>query len=373
MKLGILKESINENRVSITPDTLDSFQQLGFQIMMEKGAGERASFTDKDYEKCKVEILERKFLFQEAQILTGIHAIPVEEVASLNSEHFFVGTLLPLSQPKVIQALANSKAKLFSMDVIPRITRAQTMDVLSSQATVAGYKAVLLAAFEYGRFFPMLTTAAGTIAPARVLILGAGVAGLQAIATSRRLGAVVDVFDTRPEVKEQCMSLGAKFVEIEGAVTSISSGGYAVEQGEDYQRRQKEAIAKFAEKADIIITTALIPGKRAPILITKEMIEKMRPGSVVIDLAAINGGNCELTQNEGVVVHNGVKILGESSLPSKQPIDASRMYSKNILNFLKLFFDKEKRFHLNMEDEIINTCLIADKGEIRHAPTLKLL
>jgi len=196
---------------------------------------------------------------------------------------------------------------------------------------------------------------------------------LQAIATSRRLGAVVDVFDTRPEVKEQCMSLGAKFVEVEGAADASSSGGYAVEQSEDYKRRQKEAIAKFAEKADIIITTALIPGKKAPILITKEMVESMRQGSVIVDLAAVMGGNCEVTVNDKTIVHNGITVIGNSNLPSTQPMDASKMYAKNILNFLKLFVNKEKQFSINLEDEIINTCMIADAGQIRHKAVLSLL
>ncbi len=373
MKLGVIAEPEFENRISITPDVIDALIKLGFEVSMERGAGTRASFSDKDFEQVGAKVNGRDQIFQESQVLVSIHAPDTTSFSKINAKHILVGTFQPLNRPKETLALAETKAKLFSMDTIPRITRAQSMDVLSSQATVSGYKAVLLAASHYGRFFPMLTTAAGTITPARVLILGAGVAGLQAIATARRLGAVVDVFDTRPEVKEQCMSLGAKFVEVEGAVAATNTGGYAVDQSEDYKTRQKEAIAKFVEKADIVISTALIPGKKAPVLITKDMVDSMRLGSVIVDLASASGGNCEVSKNNETILYNGITIIGNSNLPSTQPIDASRMYAKNVFNFLKLFFNKEKQFVINREDEIIENCLIAEDGSIRHKATLALL
>ncbi|GBF51543.1 NAD(P)(+) transhydrogenase subunit alpha [Leptospira ryugenii] len=373
MKIGALKEPSFENRVSLTPDVIDALQKLGFSISIESGAGNQAFFSDSDYQQAGAKVLPKSELLGDSDILVSIHQTDADTFSKIAKSKLYIGTFSPLAQPTKFKEMANFGMKVFSMDMIPRITRAQSMDVLSSQATVSGYKAVLLAAANYSRFFPMLTTAAGTITPARALILGAGVAGLQAIATARRLGAVVDVFDTRPEVREQCMSLGAKFVEVEGAADASGSGGYAVEQSEDYQRRQKEAIAKYAEKADIIVTTALIPGKKAPVLITKEMVESMRKGSVIVDLAAVMGGNCELTQNDATILHNGVTIIGNSNLPSTQPMDASKMYAKNIVNFLKLFVNKEKQFNINLEDEIINTCLIADQGEIRHKAILSLL
>src|SRR5688500_2051864 len=241
-------------------------------------------------------------------------------------------------------------ATIFSIDMIPRTTRAQSMDVLSSQANIAGYKAVLVAANLFPKYFPMFMTAAGSIPPAKMLILGAGVAGLQAIATGRRLGAVVEVFDTRPAVKEEVMSLGAKFIEVEGAADVSKAGGYAVEQSEDFMNRQKAKIAESIAKADIVITTAQIPGKKAPILITEEMINAMRNGSMIIDLAAATGGNTPLTKNNETVIHNGVSIVGNSNLQATMPGDASKMYGKNVTNFLQLITSKEGEINLNWED-----------------------
>ncbi len=262
---------------------------------------------------------------------------------------------------------------VFSMDILPRTTRAQAMDVLSSQANIAGYKAVLLAANVYPRYFPMFMTAAGSIPPAKVLILGAGVAGLQAVATARRLGSVVEVFDTRPAVKEEVMSLGAKFVEVEGAADASKAGGYAVEQSEDFQQKQKAKIAEHATKADIIISTAQIPGKRAPILITKEMISNMKAGSVIIDLAAVTGGNTEYTKNDETVVHNGVTIIGHSALHTTAPADASKMYSKNIQNFSKLLLTAEGGLNLNFEDDLVKGCCITNDGMVVNERVTQLL
>ncbi|MBL7733739.1 MAG: NAD(P) transhydrogenase subunit alpha, partial [Chitinophagaceae bacterium] len=252
----------------------------------------------------------------------------------------------------------------FSLDMLPRTTRAQAMDVLSSQANIAGYKAVLTAANTYSRYFPMFMTAAGSIAPAKVLILGAGVAGLQAIATAKRLGAVVEVFDTRPAVKEEVMSLGAKFIEVEGAADASKAGGYAVEQTEDFMQRQKAKIAESIAKADIVITTAQIPGKKAPILVTEEMLHQMRNGSVIIDLAAATGGNTPVTKNNETVQYNGVSIVGNSSLQSTMPSDASKVYGKNVLNFLALITTKDGALHLNWEDDLVKGCCVTHDGEM---------
>jgi NAD(P) transhydrogenase subunit alpha len=263
-------------------------------------------------------------------------------------------------------AWAKQGLTCFSLDMLPRTTRGQNMDVLSSQANIAGYKAVLLAASTFPRFLPMLMTAAGSIPPARVLILGAGVAGLQAIATARRLGAVVEVFDTRPAVKEEVMSLGAKFIEVEGAADASGAGGYAVEQPESFRQRQQEKIAASVARADIVITTAQVPGKPAPLLVTASMIGAMRAGSVIVDLAAATGGNTELTQDANTVVRSGVTIIGNSSLASSMPYDASKLYGKNLLNFLQLIVDREGRFHLDFGDELVRGCCITHAGEVVH-------
>ena len=250
------------------------------------------------------------------------------------------------------------------MDMIPRTTRAQSMDVLSSQANIAGYKAVLLAANLFPRYFPMFMTAAGSIAPAKVLVLGAGVAGLQAIATARRLGAVVEVFDTRPAVKEEVMSLGAKFIEVEGALDPSKAGGYAVEQTEEYKQRQQQRIGAAVAKADVVITTAQIPGKTAPLLITEAMLQSMKAGSVIIDLAAVTGGNTAFTENDKTIMYQGVTIVGNSNLPADMPFDASKMYGKNVLNFLQLIIDKEGSIELNFEDDIVKGTCVTHNGEI---------
>jgi NAD(P) transhydrogenase subunit alpha len=263
-------------------------------------------------------------------------------------------------------AWARQHITSFSLDMLPRTTRAQTMDVLSSQANIAGYKAILLAANLSPHYFPMFMTAAGSIPPAKVLVLGAGVAGLQAIATARRLGAVVEVFDTRPAVKEEVMSLGGKFIEVEGAADASKAGGYAVEQSAEFQQKQKAKIAESIAKADIVITTAQIPGKRAPILVTQVMIEAMRKGSVIIDLAAATGGNTELTKDDQTVVHTGVAIVGNSALPSSMPYDASKLYGKNAWNFLQLLVDKEGKLNLDFGDELVKGCCITHNGEVVH-------
>jgi NAD(P) transhydrogenase subunit alpha len=292
---------------------------------------------------------------------------------TFKSNAVVLGVYQPLFNFQLMKEWASKGFTTFSMDTIPRTTRAQSMDVLSSQANIAGYKAVLLAATTYSRYFPMFMTAAGSITPAKMLILGAGVAGLQAIATAKRLGAVVEVFDTRPAVKEEVMSLGAKFVEVEGAADASKAGGYAVEQTEEFIQKQKQKIAESAAKADIIITTAQIPGKKAPILITKEMIANMRSGSIIIDLASVTGGNTDYTKNNETVVINNVTIIGNSNLASMQPSDASKMYGKNILNFLKLIIDKDGNINLNFDDDLVKGTCITHNGQIVNERTAQLV
>lgn len=296
-----------------------------------------------------------------ADVLLSIHQ-PTDSI----SNKILIGVYQPLMNVDAMKAFATAGTTVFSMDMLPRTTRAQSMDVLSSQANIAGYKAVLTAAAAYGRYFPMFMTAAGSIAPAKLLILGAGVAGLQAIATAKRLGAVVEVFDTRPAVKEEVMSLGAKFIEVDGAADASAAGGYAVEQTEEYKQKQQQKIAESAAKADIIITTAQIPGKKAPILITEEMLQKMRNGSVIIDLAAATGGNTPFTKNNETVLYNGVSIVGNSNLQATMPSDASKLYGKNIFNFLQLIVDKEGKINLNFEDDLVKGCCVTHNGAVVH-------
>jgi NAD(P) transhydrogenase subunit alpha len=360
MIIGVLKEQLPETRVSLVPEVVAQLVEMNVTVYVEDGAGDTAFFHNKAYIDAGASIKQVNEIGASADLLLTIHAENIPDGLKANAT--VLGVFQPLVHYASMAGLAESGATVFSLDTIPRTTRAQAMDVLSSQANIAGYKAVLLAAYQYSRYFPMFMTAAGSIAPAKVLILGAGVAGLQAIATARRLGAVVEVFDTRPAVKEEVMSLGAKFIEVEGAADASKAGGYAVEQSEEFQQRQKAKIYEHARKADIIITTAQIPGRKAPILITKDMLEDMRPGSVVVDLAASTGGNTELTINNQTVMHHGVSIIGNSALAASMPSDASKLYSKNVLNFLKLILTKEGNISLNWQDDLVKgTCIVHDR------------
>jgi NAD(P) transhydrogenase subunit alpha len=370
MTIGILKEPAGENRVSALPDIVAQFIKLNTQVMVESGAGDQAFANDKAYQDAGAVIASRSEVCYKADIILSISQ-PAE--TSFKANAVVLGVYQPLFNFQLMKEWASKGFTTFSMDTIPRTTRAQSMDVLSSQANIAGYKAVLLAATTYSRYFPMFMTAAGSITPAKMLILGAGVAGLQAIATSKRLGAVVEVFDTRPAVKEEVMSLGAKFVEVEGAADASAAGGYAVEQSDDFKQRQKQRIAESAAKADIIITTAQIPGKPAPILITKEMIQAMRPGSVIIDLAAATGGNTEYTKNNETIVVHQVTIIGNSNLASMQASDASKMYGKNILNFLKLIIQADGQLNLNFDDDLVKGTCITHNGQVVNDRIIQLL
>ncbi len=359
MTIGVLKESLPETRVSLLPEHLAALKKLNVNVIVESMAGENAFAKDEKYVEAGAQVGARDEVFNTADIVLAINPenLDIEKLSS----KILLGNYQPLYNTSFIQTCVQKNITVFSIDMIPRTTRAQSMDVLSSQANIAGYKAVLLAANLFPKYFPMFMTAAGSIPPAKVLILGAGVAGLQAVATARRLGAVVEVFDTRPAVKEEVMSLGAKFVEVEGAADASKAGGYAVEQSQEFLQKQKEKIADSVGKADIIITTAQIPGKKAPVLITEDMLGKMKNGSVIIDLASATGGNTSVTKDEETIKYNGVSVVGNSRLSATMPYDASKMYGKNILNFLQLIIDKEGNLNLNFEDDLVKgTCIVHD-------------
>ncbi len=363
MTIGVLKEPVPENRVSLLPEHLSLLQKWNVAVSVETGAGENAFATNQKYEEAGGKIVSRNEVLNNSDIILSINDLTTSEIESIKSK-ILLGNYQPLYNNTFIQSLTKKNVTVFSIDMIPRTTRAQSMDVLSSQANIAGYKAVLLAANMFPKYFPMFMTAAGSITPAKVLILGAGVAGLQAIATARRMGAVVQVFDTRPAVKEEVMSLGAKFIEVEGAADASLAGGYAVEQSEEFSQKQKMKIAESVAKSDIIITTAQIPGKPAPVLITGDMLDTMKDGSIIIDLAAATGGNTSATKNEETIKYKGVTIVGNSNLPSTMPSDASKLYGKNILNFLQLIVDKEGNLNLNFDDDLVKGTCITHDGNI---------
>ena len=350
MIIGVLKESVPETRVSLLAESVAQLIKKGIAVWVESGAGEKAFCNNSDYQHAGALIKSADDILTGANIILSIQP-PAKSPAQGT---ILIGVYQALFDRSFVDTWIANGVTVFSLDLLPRTTRAQSMDVLSSQANIAGYKAVLLAANSYGRYFPMFMTAAGSIPPAKVLILGAGVAGLQAIATARRLGAVVEVFDTRPAVKEEVMSLGARFIEVEGAADAKAAGGYAVEQTDEYKQKQQQRIAESIAKADIVITTAQIPGKKAPVLISEEMLKKMRTGSVIVDLAARTGGNTPFTKNDETVVYNGVRIIGNSNLPATMPFDASKLYGKNVMNFLQLIINKEGQLNVNMEDDLVS-------------------
>lgn len=364
IKIGVLKELQPETRVSLTPEVVAALSKNNISVLVEKDAGIQAAHSNEQYEQSGAILTDAPTILKDADIILSINEPSEDALNTAGKDKIWIGIYQPLFNVALMQQWAAKNITVFSLDTLPRTTRAQAMDVLSSQANIAGYKSVLVAANEFPHYFPMFMTAAGSIPPAKVLILGAGVAGLQAIATARRLGAVVEVFDTRPAVKEEVMSLGAKFVEVEGAADASKAGGYAVEQSDEFKQKQKAKIAEHATKSDIIISTAQIPGKKAPILITAEMIQQMKTGSVIVDLAAATGGNTDFTQNNETVVRHGVKIIGNSLLSATVPADASKMYSKNIQNFLKLIVNPEGHLHLNFEDELVSGCCITHEGKV---------
>lgn len=366
MTIGLLKEEGSENRVALLPESVAILTKMMVTVYVEKDAGIRAFASDADYETAGAKIAGKAEVISQSEMLIKINPPSEAELSQIREKAVFLAVLNPFFNSELIKKLARQNITSFSLDVIPRTSRAQSMDILSSMATVSGYKAVLTAANLLPKFFPMFMTAAGTITPAKVLILGAGVAGLQALATSRKLGAVVEVFDVRSAVKEEVVGLGGKFVEVEGAVDDKSAGGYAVEQTDDFKQKQAAAVHDHAVKSDVVICTAQIPGKKAPLLLKTATVEAMKPGSVIIDLAASTGGNCEVTKNDETIVHKGVKIIGNSSFPVDMPSDASKMFGKNVINFLKLMISAKGEFNLNWNDDIVKGTCVTHNQEIVH-------
>ena len=367
MQVGVAKESApGETRVAVVPDTARRLAGDGVEVLVERGAGETATFADAAYEEAGARIVDTGELYAGADVVCKVRKPSADEIDRLREGQVLLALLQPLVDSELTRALAERGVTAFSLDSIPRVTRAQPMDALSSQSTVAGYKAAILAAEYLGKFFPMLTTAAGTIPPAKVLVLGAGVAGLQAIATARRLGAVVSAFDVRPVVKEQVESLGASFLEldVEGAE---GVGGYAVALAEDEHEREQQLIAHHAAESDAVITTALIPGRPAPELITESAVDGMRAGSVIVDLAAEAGGNCAVTKPGETVVVDGVTIVGITNVPATMPVHASQMYSRNVQAFLALVV-KDGALELDFEDEIVRDTCVAHGGKVTKEP-----
>ncbi len=372
MRIGVPKESSpEERRVALVPGVLPSLKKAGLEIVVESGAGLPAGIADEDFKNKGATIGSRDDAFA-ADVVTQVRCLganpdPSADLERISSGKIWIASCEPLAKAEHVQAAASQGATVFSLELVPRITRAQSMDVLSSMAMLAGYKAVLLAANTLPKMFPMMITAAGTITPARVFIIGAGVAGLQAIATAKRLGALVEAYDVRPAVKEQVESLGGKFVEMELETEDAQdAGGYAREQGEDFLNKQRELMSRVIADSDVVITTAAIPGKKAPLLVTRPMVEGMHRGSVIVDLAAEGGGNCEVTQAGQTIDHDGVTVLGPVNVPSSLPRDASQLIAKNIATFLLHLVD-EGEVQFDLEDEITTGTLVARGGEVVHS------
>jgi NAD(P) transhydrogenase subunit alpha len=364
VKVGTPKESSpDERRVALVPDTVTRLAAAALEVSVESGAGSSAYFPDDAYQQAGAKVTKgASALLGESDVVLKVQPPSTAEVEMLRKDAVLISFLQPATQGDIIQALAKHGVTAFSLELVPRISRAQSMDALSSQASVSGYKAVLMAAGRVGKFFPMMMTAAGTIPPARVLVMGAGVAGLQAIATARRLGAVVSAYDVRPAVKEEVQSLGATFIEL-ALETQEGEGGYAREQSEEFLRKQRELIGEHIAKSDVVITTAAVPGRRAPLLVTSEMVKGMRPGSVIVDLAADTGGNVELTQAGKDIDVGGVTIIGTKNVPSTMPLHASQLYARNVANLL-LHLVKEGAIVLDFADEITKGCCVTHGGEI---------
>ncbi|MBC7907846.1 MAG: Re/Si-specific NAD(P)(+) transhydrogenase subunit alpha [Rhodospirillaceae bacterium] len=370
MKIAIPKERrAGEARVAVSPDTVKKYVQMGFDVVVETGAGAGASIADSIYQDAGASIAPDAASAFDAHVVLKIQRPTDDEIALLKEGTVLIAGLAALTNKDMVEKLAARKVTAFAMELVPRITRAQSMDILSSQANLAGYKAVLDGVHEFTRGVPMMMTAAGTIAPARFLVLGAGVAGLQAIATAKRLGGVVYASDVRPAVKEQVESLGGKFVEVDADATknAETAGGYAKEMDEDYKRKQAAKLAEVLAKTDIAICTALIPGRPAPVLITEEMVQSMRPGSVIVDLAVEAGGNCPLSEFDKIVVKHGVTLVGHGNVPSRLAVDASALFAKNLLNFITPLVDKEtKALNFNWDDEILKGSCVTRDGQIVH-------
>jgi NAD(P) transhydrogenase subunit alpha len=363
MIIGVLREGGTENRVALLPENVAALKKKNLEVLIESDAGTSSCASNEEYLDAGARIQTRGNILRDSDVILKINP---PEASDMASGKILVSILNPLVNIKLVQQLAGAGVTAFSLDMVPRSSRAQAVDILSSMATIAGYKAVLVAASKLPNFFPMFMSASGTIRPSRVLILGAGVAGLQALATAKKLGAVVEVFDVRAAVKEEVMSLGGKFIEIEGAREDAAAGGYAVEQTEEFKRKQQELIDEHAKKSNVVICTAQIPGKKAPVLISRETVETMKPGSVIIDMAAGSGGNCELTKKDETIIHKQVRIIGNSNFPSRMPADASKMLGVNFTNFLNLFIGEDGSISLDFEDEILKSTCITHEGEVKN-------
>ncbi|HET6310162.1 MAG TPA: Re/Si-specific NAD(P)(+) transhydrogenase subunit alpha [Candidatus Nitrosotalea sp.] len=373
MKVAIPKErAAEERRVALVPDTAAKLVAAKLEVSVESGAGTGSFVPDAAYESSGVKVIKSaEALLEDADAVLKVQAPAANEVGLLKSGSVLISFLQPATQGEIVNALAKRGVTAFSLELLPRISRAQSMDALSSQASASGYKAVLMAAGRLGKFFPMMMTAAGTVAPARVLVMGAGVAGLQAIATARRLGAVVSAYDVRPAVKEEVSSLGATFIEL-ALEAQVGEGGYAREQSEDFLRKQRELIGEHVAKSDVVITTAAIPGRRAPVLVTAEMVKGMRPGSVIVDLAAETGGNVELTQEGKEIDVGGVTIFGTRNVPSTMPLATSQLYARNVANLL-LHLVKDGAINLDFQDEITKGSCVTHGGEVVNERAKQLL
>jgi NAD(P) transhydrogenase subunit alpha len=365
------EEQPGELRVAATPETTKRLVKEGFAVQVGSNAGAAASFADRDYEGAGATVVAGG-AWPAADVVLKVAPPTPREVASLRPEALLVSFMAPHRNLDAVQALAERRVSTLAMELLPRITRAQPMDALSSQASIGGYKAVLVAAARLGKYFPLLMTAAGTIRPAKVVIMGAGVAGLQAIATAKRLGAQVEVSDIRAAVKEQVQSLGARFIELPMQESGEGAGGYAREMGEDFLKKQREIVTRHVAGADVVLTTAQVPGKRAPVLLTRAMVEGMRRGAVVVDLAVDSGGNCEISEPDREVTHQGVHVLGFTNLPATMPEDASTLYSRNVLSLL-LSIAKGGEVTLDLADDVVGPTLLTHAGEVRHQPTAAAL
>jgi NAD(P) transhydrogenase subunit alpha len=369
--IGVPKESFpGETRVGLVPGVLNLIKRLGAEVVVEQGAGLTAGFVDKEFEEKGARIASRDEVFAQSDIIVQVRTYGANpesgkaDLEKIKKDQIVIGFAEPLAEAELAKEFSSTGAKLMALELVPRITRAQSMDVLSSMATVAGYKAVLIAADNLPRMFPMMMTAAGTVAPAKTFVIGAGVAGLQAIASAKRHGAVVSAYDVRPAVKEQIESLGGKFVYMElESDDAEDSGGYAKEMGDDFLKKQRELMTEVVKDNDVVITTAAIPGKKSPVLVTEDMVKGMQPGSVIVDLASERGGNCELTKAGETVVYNDVKIMGPLNVPAMVPYHASQMYARNVVTFIQNMV-KDGEINLDMEDEIIRDTLVTGDGDV---------
>ena len=372
MLIGVLKETKeNERRVALSPDVVKLLKKKEFEVIIESGAGEGSYFSDEDYIQAGAKVGSREEVF-ESDVLLKVNQFTLEEIGQMKEYASCISYMYAYQYPQLIEALNARRISSFSMDAVPRISRAQKMDALSSQANLAGYKAVLMGANHLGKIFPLMMTASGTITPAKVLIFGAGVAGLQAIATAKRLGAIVECTDVRPETKEQVESLGGRFLTVEGAEGVKVEGGYAKEVSAEYLEKQQQLIQEKIKDADLVITTALVMGKKSPILVTEDMVKSMKTGSVIVDMAVESGGNCALSEKNATVVRHGVTIIGEANLPSLLPVNASNLYAVNISTLL-LHLATRDGFNLDLEEEITKGVLITHQGELVHAFTKSIL